>query len=47
MDLFGISTETEWHALPRDERCRKVGYVMSKSLIHIISSYENIHIKSK
>lgn len=47
MDMFHISTEAEWYALPRDERERKVAYVLSKSLIHAVVSYENVHIKSK
>ena len=47
MDIFGIPTEDAWHALPRDERARKVGYVMSKSLISVITQYEAIHVKSK
>jgi len=47
MDTFQISTEDAWHALPRDERARKVAYVLSKSLISVITQYEAIHVKGK
>ncbi len=47
MDRFGIATEADWQALPRDERARKVAYVMATTLIHTITSYEASHIKSK
>lgn len=47
MDTFDISTEAEWNALPRDERARKVAYVMSKSIVNSISQYEAGHDGNK
>jgi len=47
MDTFNIPSEDAWHALPRDERARKVGYVMAAAMVEAISQYESVHVKSK
>lgn len=46
MIRYGIKSEAEWYALPRDERIRKVAYIMCDNLISRISNYEAAHAKS-
>ena len=46
MIRYGIKSETEWYALPYDERARKIAYIMATNLIESITHYEAAHAKS-
>lgn len=40
MAHFGIPTEAAWLALPRDERARKVAFLMAQNFISSVQTYE-------
>lgn len=47
MDTFKIPTEEMWSALPRDERARKVAYVLAHNIIENVAVYEAAHKGNK
>lgn len=43
MHEYSIPTEAIWLSLTRDERARKVAYIMASNLMSNIQSYEATH----